>query len=194
MCGGWTILCARARPQKITSLLILLPCRTFSFLYSSSFQRRLEFGVQVGEHRSVRLAIRSSKVMFSKERAKPSSSSLDLSSLQSYSPGWSPHLRLATCISLKYAVQRHVERATALSRSASASATSAASGSPFYSASQEWSDYGDKFLTATCQHLGISESSLPPGPIGLEDVLAAAHGRLEHADTRESDLSERAAV
>ncbi|GAC72882.1 uncharacterized conserved protein [Moesziomyces antarcticus T-34] len=123
--------------------------------------------------------------MFSKERAKPSSSSLDLSSLQSYSPGWSPHLRLATCISLKYAVQRHVERATALSRSASASATSAASGSPFYSASQEWSDYGDKFLTATCQHLGISESSLPPGPIGLEDVLAAAHGRLEHADTRD---------
>ncbi|SPO24977.1 uncharacterized protein UTRI_01488_B [Ustilago trichophora] len=120
--------------------------------------------------------------MFSK---KPAPSSLDLSSLQSYSPSWSPHLRLATCISIKYAVQRHVERAAALAQSVSLPAPPPASGIPPYSLPQEWSDYGDKFLTATCQHLGVPENSLPPNPISLEDVLSAAQGRLEHADTRD---------
>ncbi|EST10142.1 Protein of unknown function DUF726 [Kalmanozyma brasiliensis GHG001] len=118
--------------------------------------------------------------MFSKKgRSQQGSSSLDLSSLQSYSPTWSPHLRLATCISIKYAVHRHVERATHL---ASKSGPFGASTS---SISQEWSDYGQKFLTATCQHLGVPENSLPPHPISLEDVLSAAQGRLEHADTRD---------
>ncbi len=115
--------------------------------------------------------------MFSKkDRSQAASTSLDLSSLGSYSPNWSPHLRLATCISIKYAVQRHVERATHLTNK-----TGPASGS--ISVSQEWSDYGTKFLTATCQHLGVPENTLPPNPISLEDVLSAAQGRLEHADT-----------
>lgn len=118
-----------------------------------------------------------------KDRAQPTPSSLDLSSLQSYSPNWSPHLRLATCISIKYAVRRHVERAAALTQSAGPQAPAHSSGNSTYSLEQEWSDYGEKFLTATCQHLGIPETSLPPNPISLEDVLSAARGRLEHADT-----------
>ncbi|SAM75433.1 uncharacterized protein UBRO_01388 [Ustilago bromivora] len=123
--------------------------------------------------------------MFSKkERTQPTPSSLDLSSLQLYSPNWSPHLRLAVCTSIKYAVRRHAERAAALTQIVGPSApTTSSSGSPVYSLEQEWSDYGEKFLTATCQHLGIQENSLPPNPISLEDVLSAARGRLEHADT-----------
>ena len=124
--------------------------------------------------------------MFSKkDRGQPAPSLLDLSSLQSYSPSWSPHLRLATCISIKYAVQRHAERAAALATKPQPPASTTPSGVPAFSLSQEWSDYGQKFLTATCQHLGIPENSLPPNPISLEDVLSAAQGRLEHADTRD---------
>lgn len=117
-----------------------------------------------------------------KAHGEPAPSSLDLSCLQSYSPGWSRHLRLATCISVKYAVQRHVERAASLAQDAGPAAPPPASSRSPYSLSQEWSDYGEKFLTATCQHLGIPVDSLPPNPILLEDVLSAAQGRLEHAD------------
>ncbi|SNX82270.1 uncharacterized protein MEPE_00976 [Melanopsichium pennsylvanicum] len=121
--------------------------------------------------------------MFSgKNRGQAAPSALDLSSLQSYSPNWSPHLRLAICISIKYAVQRHVERASALALSL-ASPVVPLLGVPAYSLSQEWSDYGKKFLTATCQHLGVPENSLPPTPISLEGVLSAAQGRLQHADS-----------
>ncbi|CDU24456.1 uncharacterized protein SPSC_03957 [Sporisorium scitamineum] len=124
--------------------------------------------------------------MFSrKDRGQPSPSSLDQSSLQSYSPQWSPHLRLATCISIKYAVRRHVQRAARLAGSASSSASPSAPGSAAYSVSREWSDYGEKFLTATCQHLGVPQNSLPPDPISLDDVLSAAQGRLQHADTHD---------
>lgn len=124
--------------------------------------------------------------MFSrKDRVQATTSSLDLSSLQSYSPKWSPHLRLATCISIKYAVRRHVERATYLVGTLGSSKLPSASGTAAYSVAQEWSDYGQKFLTATCQHLGVVEDSLPPDPISLDDVLSAARGRLEHADTQD---------
>ncbi|CBQ70314.1 conserved hypothetical protein [Sporisorium reilianum SRZ2] len=124
--------------------------------------------------------------MFSKkDRGQATPSSLDLSSLQSYSPSWSPHLRLATCISIKYAVRRRVERAAHLDGSARSAPSPSAPGSAAYSVSQEWSDYGEKFLTATCQHLGVPQNSLPPDPISLDDVLSAAQGRLEHADTHD---------
>lgn len=123
--------------------------------------------------------------MFSKkDRAQAAPSSLDLSSLQSYSPQWSPHLRLATCISIKYAVRRHVERAAYLEGKSGPAAPSTPGSVP-HSVSQEWSDYGEKFLTAVCQHLGVPENSLPPDPISLEDVLSAAQGRLEHAGTHD---------
>ncbi|GAC99030.1 hypothetical protein PHSY_006627 [Pseudozyma hubeiensis SY62] len=122
--------------------------------------------------------------MFSKQnRAQANPSSLDLSSLQSYSPKWSIQLRLATCISIKYAVRRHVERAAYLNSASTAPSLTA--GATAYSVSQEWSDYGQKFLTATCQHLGVAENILPPDPINLEDVLSAAQGRLEHAGTHD---------
>lgn len=125
--------------------------------------------------------------MFSrKDRAKAGPSSLDLSSLESYSPKWSPHLRLATCISIKYAVGRHVERAAHLGSTSGSMAQSSALGAEASSVSQEWSDYGQKFLTATCQHLGVTENSLPPDPISLDDVLSAAKGRLEHAGTHDT--------
>ncbi|TKY85208.1 hypothetical protein EX895_006288 [Sporisorium graminicola] len=124
--------------------------------------------------------------MFSrKERNQTAPSPLDLSSLQSYSPQWSPHLRLATCISIKYAVRRHVERAAHLDGSASSTSSTSVPGSAAYSASQEWSDYGEKFLTATCQHLGVPQNSLPPDPISLDDVLSAAQGRLEQTNAHD---------
>ncbi|PWZ00938.1 DUF726-domain-containing protein [Testicularia cyperi] len=132
--------------------------------------------------------------MFSK-KAAPNQPSLDLSALQSYSPKWSPDLRLATCIAVKYAVARHVQRISALAGSDSIASTTSADRGPSdasdaeggvgtpQQAAQAWHDYGQKFLTATCQHLGVPEKSLPPSPIGLEDVLNAAQGRIEdHSD------------
>ncbi|UZJ56892.1 hypothetical protein CBS101457_006212 [Exobasidium rhododendri] len=40
-----------------------------------------------------------------------------------------------------------------------------------------WREYTQKFVTATCQHLGIPEETLPPGPTTLEDIRAASRGR-----------------
>lgn len=42
---------------------------------------------------------------------------------------------------------------------------------------EAWRDYAQKYLLATCQHLGISSDALPPGPTTLEDILAASRGR-----------------
>lgn len=112
--------------------------------------------------------------MFHRTNPSQSAPSLDLTALKSYSPQWSPNLRLATCIAVQYAVQRHTERANALSAALPHSGQTTAQ--PL---SEAWRDYGEKFLTALCQHLGVQQETLPPGPIGLEDVLTAAQGRVE---------------
>ncbi|EPQ29615.1 uncharacterized protein PFL1_02834 [Pseudozyma flocculosa PF-1] len=126
------------------------------------------------------------------KKAKAKGQQLDLSTLESYSTRWSPHLRLAACIAVKYAVQRCVQRSEVLaagssslasppSASTTATQADAADGGLSSGAATElvkdWRDYGQKFLTATCQHLGVQEQTLPPEPIRLEDVLTAAQGR-----------------
>jgi hypothetical protein len=40
----------------------------------------------------------------------------------------------------------------------------------------DWRDYAQKFLTATCEHLGIAPEALPAGPTTLEDILSASRG------------------
>ncbi|PWN53850.1 DUF726-domain-containing protein [Violaceomyces palustris] len=121
---------------------------------------------------------------------------LDLSSLNSYSPKWSPALRLATCIATNYAVERCVRRAKALAdrqiklftkQQRNLVGTSlegseqlqdqSSSQSAALELARSWEEYGQKFLTASCQHLGIQEEILPPGPTTLEDVIIAAQGR-----------------
>ncbi|KAN0059769.1 hypothetical protein ACQY0O_008343 [Thecaphora frezii] len=131
----------------------------------------------------------------SKAKSGAQQQQLDLSSLQSYSPGWSPHLRLATCIAVRYAVQRCIQRSEVLAADAATASSRASAPAPAdspddngsgeasaYAPSvaeqvKDWQDYGQKFVTATCQHLGISEQTLPPRPICLEDVMTAAQGR-----------------
>lgn len=44
---------------------------------------------------------------------------------------------------------------------------------------QAWEDFVQKFLAATCQHLGIDEDTLPPGPLLLRDILIAGQGEVE---------------
>lgn len=42
-----------------------------------------------------------------------------------------------------------------------------------------WEDFVQKFVSATCQHLGVNEEALPPGPLLLRDVLLAGQRQLE---------------
>lgn len=42
---------------------------------------------------------------------------------------------------------------------------------------EAWREYTNKFLMATCQHLGIAIEMLPPGKPRLEDILSVSRGR-----------------
>ncbi|MCO5589909.1 hypothetical protein L7F22_043878 [Adiantum nelumboides] len=42
---------------------------------------------------------------------------------------------------------------------------------------EAWREYTNKFLMATCQHLGIAAEMLPPGSPTLEDILSVSRGR-----------------
>lgn len=50
-----------------------------------------------------------------------------------------------------------------------------------------WEDFCQKYLTATCQHLGVDEQALPAGPLSLKDVLEAGQGRVVKKGTTEED-------
>ncbi|CAO1623948.1 unnamed protein product [Parajaminaea phylloscopi] len=133
---------------------------------------------------------------------------LDLSSLRSFSPDWSPSLRLAVCIATSYAGHRLCERIRALAQPTSTGSDRAeergididedgkplspadadAKESATLSRSEEqrrrdllasWQDFAQKFLSATCQHLGVVEETLPPSLVLLRDVLTASQGSLE---------------
>lgn len=47
---------------------------------------------------------------------------------------------------------------------------------------EAWREYTNKFLMATCQHLGIMPEMLPPGTPTLEDILSVSRGRPNDAN------------
>ncbi|CEH12746.1 Uncharacterized conserved protein [Ceraceosorus bombacis] len=151
---------------------------------------------------------------------QPNQSSVDLSTLPSYSSSWTHPLRLTTCLAVQYSSRRLTERLKALESGSTSQdrggSTSqdedfslgvslendvkelnlgddAAESGRMTSKEQswaaerkrrskqvlreDWEDYCARFLTATCQHLGISEEILPPGDTYLSDILDASRGR-----------------
>ncbi|KAE8214386.1 hypothetical protein CF327_g2205 [Tilletia walkeri] len=120
---------------------------------------------------------------------KASTGSLDLSSLESHAGSWSADLRWAVAIAVAYAAQRCLLRVQVTSATGSDTDTvqSQPNTLPLSRRLQEdWQTYGDNFVQATCQHLGLDASALPPGPLTIEDVLSAAHGRI--MDEEEYDI------
>ncbi|KAK0548241.1 hypothetical protein OC844_007049 [Tilletia horrida] len=112
---------------------------------------------------------------------------LDLSALESHSAAWSADLRWAVCIAVAYAAQRCTLRVqvTSATGAAPVSAAGQQQGPETVSVlplsrrlQEDWATYGDSFVRATCQHLGIDEAALPPGPLTVEDVLSASYGRI----------------
>ncbi|KAK0551962.1 hypothetical protein OC845_001935 [Tilletia horrida] len=98
---------------------------------------------------------------------------LDLSALESHSGAWSADLRWCVCIAVSYAAQRCQSRVQALYAQSAVS----------HRLQEDWQSYLDGFLQATCQHLGIQQAALPPGPLTVEDVLAASYGRITDDET-----------
>lgn len=74
----------------------------------------------------------------------PSQPSLGLSSLQSFSPSWSPDLRLVTCIATKYAAQRCVERINALTGANGGPDSEERTRNEF---ADQWNEYSEKVGT-----------------------------------------------
>ncbi|PWN36729.1 DUF726-domain-containing protein, partial [Meira miltonrushii] len=104
---------------------------------------------------------------------------LDLTNLKSYSPHWPNTLRLSLAIAVQYACQRCAERAVATHKLLYPDDEVAPIGSVMrtYKGEQAWREYTNKFLMATCQHLGIAIEMLPPGKPTLEDILSVSRGR-----------------
>lgn len=118
-------------------------------------------------------------------------SKLDLGSLKSYSPTWPFPVRLTLAISVQYACFRLVQRAEAVHRLLTSNTYklvnveeeeddglverdedgNVKSRLEGYERNRQvrkdndlvaaWKEYTAKFLTATCQHLGIPEETLP---------------------------------
>ncbi|CAO1627443.1 unnamed protein product [Sympodiomycopsis kandeliae] len=108
---------------------------------------------------------------------------LDLSLLRSYSPEWSPELRLALCIAVKYACHRLARRYEACDSKQTDQASTKTEGK----VTTEWAEYSTKFITATCQHLGVSQAALPDAAqIYLQDTLDIALGMWSD-DSQEAD-------
>lgn len=137
---------------------------------------------------------------------------LDLSLLHSFSPSWSPELRLGLCIAVKYACHRLEQRLRACAISDASTAVTGlhhdndgdAGGSTTHKTAAplppprspslpDWQEYADKFLTATCQHLGVSEQSLPSADqITIDDALAIGLGKRDQEADDGDDVESRA--
>ncbi len=140
-------------------------------------------------------------------RPKAKEPTLDLQALQSYSPQWSPALRYTTCIAARYAASdclRRVQQFAAASGGAGDGESTIAEADKSEHFEEEgedvhakagdavdeqrrqqqrteyikdWEEFAQKFATATCQHLGVAEESLPPAEgVTAEDVRRAALG------------------
>jgi hypothetical protein len=111
---------------------------------------------------------------------------LNLNRLQSYSSSWPFPVRLTLAIAVQYACHRLVQRAEAIHRLLESTSKQATNDDDLVERDDDgnvkarleglerkgrlrkdselvtsWKEYTSKFLTATCQHLGIPEETLP---------------------------------